>query len=107
MERARANSPQILSANIAALLAREDTVQARAARLPGVSSFNQFIYTPAHGTPSGASYPNDGTHVYNNQAIVHGDIFDLVKRADYHKMQVLKPWRAPKRKSPCAAWSLP
>ena len=88
MERARANSPQILSANIAALLAREDTVQARAARLPGVSSFNQFIYTQPNGTPSGSFVSNDGTHVYNNQAVVHGDIIDLVKRADYHKMQV-------------------
>ena len=88
MERARANSPEILSANLAALLAREDTVQARAARLPGVSSFNQFIYTQPNGTPTGSFVSNDGTHVYNNQAIVHGDIIDLVKRADYHKMQV-------------------
>ena len=88
MERARANSPQILSANIAALLAREDTVQARAALLPGVSSFNQFIYTQPNGTPSGAFVSNDGVHVYNNQAIVHGDIFDLEKRADYRKTQV-------------------
>jgi outer membrane protein TolC len=63
-------------------------VQARAARLPGVSSFNQFIYTQPNGTPSGSFVSNDGTHVYNNQAVVHGDIFDLVKRADYHKMQV-------------------
>jgi len=88
MERARANSPQILSANIAALLAREDTVQARAALLPGVNSFNQFIYTQPNGTPSGAFVSNDGVHVYNNQAIVHGDIFDLEKRADYRKTQV-------------------
>ena len=85
MERARANSPQILSANIAALLAREDTVQARAALLPGVNSFNQFIYTQPNGTPSGVFVSNDGPHVYNNQAIVHGDIFALGKRADYRK----------------------
>jgi len=107
MERARANSPQILSANIAALLAREDTAQAWAARLPGVSSFNQFIYTQPNGTPSGTFVSNDGTHVYNNQAVVHGDIFDLEKRADYHKMQVAEPWPMPKRKSPSAAWSRP
>jgi outer membrane protein TolC len=31
---------------------------------------------------------NDGTHVYNNQAMVHGDILDLGKRADYRKTQV-------------------
>jgi outer membrane protein TolC len=88
MERARANSPQILSANLAALMAREDTVQAKAALLPNVSSFNQFIYTEASGTPSGAFVSNDGVHVYNNQAIVHGDILDLSKRADYRKAQL-------------------
>jgi outer membrane protein TolC len=88
MERARANSPEILSANLAALTAREDTLQARAARLPGVSSFNQFIYTQPNGTPTGAFVSNDGVHVYNNQAIVHGDIIDLVKRADYRKTQL-------------------
>jgi outer membrane protein TolC len=88
MERARANSPQILSANLAALMAREDTLQAKAALLPNVNSFNQFIYTEASGTPSGAFVSNDGVHVYNNQAIVHGDILDLSKRADYRKAQV-------------------
>jgi outer membrane protein TolC len=88
MERARANSPQILSANLAALMAREDTAQAKAALLPNVSSFNQFIYTQPNGTPTGAFVSNDGVHVYNNQAIVHGDILDLSKRADYRKMQL-------------------
>jgi outer membrane protein TolC len=88
MERARANSPQILSANLAALMAREDTVQAKAALLPNVNSFNQFIYTQPNGTPSGAFVSNDGVHVYNNQAIVHSDILDLSKRADYRKAQV-------------------
>ena len=45
MQRARANSPQILSANINALLAREDTVQAKAALLPTAGTLNQYIYT--------------------------------------------------------------
>ena len=88
MARARANSPQILSANIATLLAREDTVQAKAALLPEASSFNQFIYTQPNGAPSGVFVSNDGTHVYNNQAVVHGDIYSLGKIADYRKTQV-------------------
>ena len=88
MARARANSPQILSANIATLLAREDTVQAKAALLPEASSFNQFIYTQPNGTPSGVFVSNDGPHVYNNQAVVHGDIYSLGKIADYRKTQV-------------------
>jgi outer membrane protein TolC len=88
MARARANSPQILSANIATLLAREDAVQAKAALLPEVSSFNQFIYTQPNGTPTGTFVSNDGPHVYNNQAVVHGDIYSLGKIADYRKTQV-------------------
>src|SRR5689334_20777419 len=85
MERARAVSPQILSANVAALIAREDTVQARAALLPNANWFNQFIYTQPNGTPSGVFVANDGPHIYNNQAIVHGDIFAPGKRADYRR----------------------
>ncbi len=88
MARARANSPQILSAGIATLLAREDTVQAKAALLPEVSSFNQFIYTQPNGTSSGVFVSNDGPHVYNNQAVVHGDIYSFGKIADYRKSQV-------------------
>jgi outer membrane protein TolC len=85
LARARANAPQLLSANIAAQLAREDRVQARAALLPSLNWFNQFIYTQPNGTPSGVFVANDGPHIYNNQAIVHGDIFAPGKRADYQR----------------------
>src|SRR5690349_8830865 len=81
MELARVNSPQLASANITALLAHEDRVQAKAALLPNANWFNQFIYTQPNGTPSGVFVANDGPHVYNNQAIVHGDIFAPGKRA--------------------------
>src|SRR6185369_4900496 len=30
---------------------------------------------------------NDGPHVYNSQAVVHGDIYSPVKRADYLRTQ--------------------
>jgi hypothetical protein len=49
MERARANSQQQLSADIAARLAHEDKVQASAAPLPGVRWENGFSYTQANG----------------------------------------------------------
>ena len=88
MERARANSPQIFAAGIAAQLAHEDRVQAKAALLPTLDTLNQFIYTQPNGAPSGTFVSNDGAHVYNNQAIVHGDIYAPVKRADYRKAQV-------------------
>jgi len=82
-------------------------VQARAALLPGVSSFNQFIYTQPNGTPSGAFVSNDGTHVYNNQAVVHGDISIWSSAPTTTRRRWPKPWRTPKRKSPPAAWSPP
>lgn len=85
MERARKYSPQTLTANLAALMAHEDTVQAKAALLPSVNGISQFIYTQPNGTPSGAFVSNDGPHVYNNQASLHADIFAPAKRADYHR----------------------
>jgi outer membrane protein TolC len=88
MERARANSPQLLSANIAALLAREDTRQAKAALLPTAIGLGQYIYTQPNGLPSGAYVSNDGVHVYNDQFQVHGDIYAPSKMADYHKAQL-------------------
>jgi outer membrane protein TolC len=85
MELARINSPQLASANITAQLAHEDRVQAKAALLPNASWFNQFIYTQPNGTPSGVFVANDGPHVYNNWATVHGDIFAPGRRAEFQK----------------------
>jgi outer membrane protein len=88
MTRARANSPQILSANINSLLAREDTVQAKAALLPSVNGLSQYIYTQPNGFASGVFVSNDGPHIYNNYLSVHGDIYAPEKLADYRKSQV-------------------
>jgi len=87
IQRARANSRPILSANIAALVAGEDAVEARAALLPGVSTLNQFIYTQPNGAPSGVLMANDGPPVYNNQIPVHGNLYAPQKIADWHKSQ--------------------
>jgi len=87
MERARANGPTLLAATNAALIAHEDTVQAKAALLPTANWFNQFIYTQPNGTPSGVFVPNDGPHVYYNQANVHGDLYAPGKRAEYHRAE--------------------
>ena len=88
LARARANSPEFLRANIDALMAREDKVQARASLLPDASYFNQFIYTQPNGSPTGVYVANNGTHVYSNQAMVHGDIYAPEKFAGYRKAQV-------------------
>lgn len=83
IQRARKYSPQFLTAKIADQLAHEDRVQAKAALLPGVNYLNQFIYTQPNGTPSGVFVSNDGPHVYNSWATVHGDLYAPAKIADY------------------------
>lgn len=83
MARARQYGQQFLQANIAAQLAHETALQARAALLPNANGLSQFIYTQPNGTPSGVFVSNDGPHVYNQQALVHGDIWAPGKRADY------------------------
>jgi len=85
MERAQKYSQQTLTANIAVLLAHEDTRQAKAALLPSPNGLSQFIYTQPNGTASGIFVPNDGPHIYNDQALVHADLFAPAKRADYHR----------------------
>jgi outer membrane protein TolC len=83
LARARQYGPQFLQANIAAQLAHETSRQAKAALLPTVNGFSQFIYTQPNGTLTGIFVSNDGPHVYNDQAQVHGDLWAPSKRADY------------------------
>jgi outer membrane protein TolC len=83
--RARANAPQLLSANIASLMAAEDRLQAKASLLPTVNWVNQAIFTERNGSPSGVFISNDGPHVYNNQAQAHADLYAPGKRAEYQR----------------------
>jgi outer membrane protein TolC len=82
LARAKQYAGQVQGATLLARQAREDTVQARAARLPSVSAFNQFIYTEGNGTPSGVFVANDGVHVYNEQAVVHQELFALIRHGE-------------------------
>jgi outer membrane protein TolC len=84
LQRARQYGVDLQAANIATLLAREDRIQAKAALLPNVQYFNQFIYTQPNGTPTGVFVSNDGPHVYNSQAQVHEDL-SLAHRAAYRQ----------------------
>ena len=83
LDQARANSQQFRSAQLASDLAAEDKKQARAALLPSLSGFSQYIYTQPNGTPSGVWVPNDGPRVYAMWLNVHGDVFSLAKWAEY------------------------
>ena len=83
--RAQKYSQQTFNANIEALLAREDTVQARAALFPTINGFSQYIYTQGNGTPSGIFVPNDGVHIYNDYITTHADLYNPAKRLDYRR----------------------
>jgi len=85
LARAQKYSQQTFNANIEALLAHEDTVQAKAALLPTVNGLSQYIYTQSNGTPSGVFVPNDGTHIYNDYATAHADIYAPAKHFDYRR----------------------
>jgi outer membrane protein TolC len=85
LARARKNAGQVQAANLAVLQAKEDRVQARAAALPTLNAFNQFIYTEGNGTPSGVFVANDGVHVYNEQAVVHQELLSLVRRGEIRR----------------------
>jgi outer membrane protein TolC len=85
LARARQYGTQIQSSNINAALAREDRAQAKAATLPSVNAFNQFIYTEGNGTPSGVYVANDGVHVYNEQAQVHQELLSLVRHGEIRR----------------------
>src|SRR5208283_1128954 len=85
LTRARQYAGQIQSANLAVLQAREDTAQARAARLPSLSALNQFLYTEGNGTPSGVFVANDGVHVYNEQAVLHQELLAVARNAEVRR----------------------
>ncbi len=82
LTRARQYGSQVQSANLAAALAHEDRVQAKAATLPSLNAFNQFIYTEGNGTPSGVFVANDGVHIYNEQAQVHEELLSFLRRGE-------------------------
>ncbi len=85
LERARNYNQQFMQAYLAAGLAREDRVQAKAALFPTLNVLNQYIYTQGNGTPSGVFIANDGVHIYNEQAVVHAELFSFARKADYQR----------------------
>jgi outer membrane protein TolC len=96
-QRAQRYGGQVQSAALTERLAREDTAQAKAAQLPTLSAFNQFIYTEGNGTPSGVFVANDGVHVYNEQALVHQELFSPFRRAEVRRAKAAEAVAAAKR----------
>ena len=82
LTQARVNSSQFRTAQLTSDLAVEDRKQARAALLPSLSAFSQFIGTEPNGTPSGVFVANDGPKIYNDWLTVHGE-FSLSRWSEY------------------------
>jgi outer membrane protein TolC len=79
VRRAQMYSVQMQTVRENAEQAHEQTVQARAARLPTLTALNQFIYTEGNNTASGVFIANDGVHIYNEQAVVKEDLLAAVR----------------------------
>jgi outer membrane protein TolC len=75
LARAQRYETSFLGAANAADLAREDTVQARAALLPTVGLRSEYLNTQGNGVfPSGRYVTNDGVHVYREWSVFHQDL---------------------------------
>ncbi len=75
LARAQRVEPGYLSAQNAALLAREDSLQAKAALLPAEGIRSDYLNTQGNGKfPSGRFVTNDGVHVYREWATLHQDL---------------------------------
>jgi outer membrane protein TolC len=85
LARARAYNPAFLAAATGTALAHEDRVQAKGALLPTAQNLTQYLYTQGNGTPTGVFVTNNGVHVYNEQAVVHADLYSASKLADYRR----------------------
>jgi outer membrane protein TolC len=83
LAQARTYSQVLKAAQTTAELAAEDRRQARAALLPSLTGFTQYIHTQPNGTPAGIFVANDGPRVYNVWGTVHGDLIAPSKWADY------------------------
>ena len=68
--RARANEPQYRAAMTDYGVAKQNTVQSRAALLPNASYNAQFLYNQGNGTPSGRFIANNAVHEYVSQGNV-------------------------------------
>lgn len=86
LERAQMNAPQLLAAISDVNSAREDLLQARAARRPSAGARSEYLGTQGNGLiPSGRFVTNDGVHVYRDWAIVHQDFNAALLKTGYQR----------------------
>jgi outer membrane protein len=82
LARARANEPQYRTALTNYGVARQNTVQSRAALLPNVNYNAQYLYTQGDGAGNPRYIANNGVHEYVSQGVVHQTL-SLQNAAEY------------------------
>jgi outer membrane protein TolC len=82
LARAKANEPQFRAAQTDYAIARQTTVQSRAALLPNVNYNAEYIYTQGNGTASGRFIAANGVHEYVSEGNVH-EALSLQNVAEY------------------------
>ena len=82
LARARANEPQYRTALTNYGVARQNTVQSRAALLPNVSYNAQYLYTQGDGAGNPRFIANNGVHEYISEGNVH-QALSLQNAAEY------------------------
>jgi outer membrane protein TolC len=82
--RARANEPQYRAALTQYGVARENTVQTRAAMLPNVNYTTSYIYTQGNGAGGPRFIANNAVHEYLSQGNAH-EALSLQNVADYRR----------------------
>lgn len=86
LERAQVTAPQLLAAISDVSSAREDLLQARAARRPSAGARSEYLGTQGNGLiPSGRFVTNDGVHVYRDWGIVHQDFNAALLKTGYQR----------------------
>ena len=87
LDRARRIDRGFQSAVVGEDIAREDIVQAKAARLPSLNHTSEYIGTQGNGvTPNGRFVASDGVHVYRSVATVHQEISpNTILKTDYRR----------------------
>ena len=86
---AQANASQFRTAVAAAGISHENTVQARAALLPGVSYATGAIVTQANGTPSGVFIANNAPNEYISWGNAH-EALSLAQVSNYQRQRALE-----------------
>ncbi|HEX6802871.1 MAG TPA: TolC family protein [Terriglobales bacterium] len=82
LTRAQANEPQFRAAQTDYAIARQSTLQSRAALLPNVAYNAEYLYTQGNGAAQPRFIANNAVHEYVSQGNAH-QVFSLLNTAEY------------------------